>query len=374
VYNFRRVRRRLLPLLLLAVACGSSEPRGACTGRPAPGQLGSVCGFENPEDVEAVPSAGILLVSQMRPLVGDGPGGGAISALTGPDARPRRLFPPGRVRREPVVGDPKCTTPPPDGAFAPHGIASQPGARPDLAGVAVVGHRYREAIELFDLEGRGDDATLVWRGCIPLPEGTVGNDVAFAPDGEIIVSNFQPSMQGFWLYYYNLMAGLGMNTGDVMGWTPRWRWRRIPRTEGRTPNGVAVSADGGTIFFAEVAAGRVTAVPRNAAATGGAPRRTRVPGNPDNLAWTSRRTLISGSHLGSTRMAGCFFGRTPCRSGWALVEIDPTTLEARTLLEHDGDVVGAVASAAEFDGCTYFGSVFDDRIGVVCPAPRQEAR
>jgi hypothetical protein len=368
------VPRRLVPLLLLAVACGSSAPRGACTGRPAPGQLGSVCGFENPEDVEAVPSAGLLLVSEMRPLVGDGPGGGAISALTAPDARPRRLFPPGRVSPELPIGDPKCTTPPPDGAFSPHGIASRSGPTAGVARVAVVGHRYREAIELFDLVGRGDDATLLWRGCVPLPADTVGNDVAIAHDGELIVSNFQPSMQGFWLYYYNFLAGLGMNTGDVMAWMPGRGWRRIPGSEGRTPNGVAVSRNGVTVFFAEVAAGRVSAVPRGGVPPGAAARRVRVRGNPDNLTLTSRGTLISGSHVSRTRMIGCVFGRTPCRSGWALIEVDPATLEARTLVEHDGDVVGAVASAAEFDGCTYFGAVFDDRIGVVCPSPRREDR
>jgi hypothetical protein len=364
------VTRRLLPLLLLAVACGSSAPRGACTGRPPRGALGSVCGFENPEDVEAVASAGLLLVSQMRPLVGDGPGGGAIAALTSADARPRRLFPPGRRSNEPVAGDPACTTPPPDDAFAPHGLASRPITVPGDVRVAVVGHRYREAIELFDLAGSGDAATLAWRGCVPLPAGTVGNDVAIAPDGEIVASNFQPSMQGFWLYYYNLMAGLGMNTGDVMAWKAGRGWRRIPGSEGRTPNGVAVSADGATVFFAEVAAGRVAAVPRD----GGTARRVKVVGNPDNLAWSGRGTLLAGSHISSGRMVGCFLGRKPCRSGWALVEIEPATLETRTLLEHDGEVVGAVASAAELDGCTYFGSVFDDRIGVVCPAPRQEDR
>jgi hypothetical protein len=364
------VTRRLLPLLLLAVACGSSTPRGACTGRPAPGTLGSVCGFENPEDVEAVTSAGLILVSQMRPLVGDGPGGGAIAALTSPDARPRRLFPPGRTSGEPPAGEPSCTTPPPVDAFSPHGIASRPGPVPGVVRVAVVGHRHREAVELFDLEGSGDAATLAWRGCVPLPEGTVGNDLAIAPDGEIVVSNFQPSMRGFWLYYYNLMAGLGMNTGDVMAWKAGRGWRRIPGSEGRTPNGIAISPDGTTVFFAEVAAGRVAAIPRE----GGTARRVRVAGNPDNLAWTSRGMLVSGSHMSSGRMVGCFFGRTPCRSGWALVEIDPATFRTRTLLEHDGEVVGAVASATEFQGCTYFGSVFDDRIGVVCPAPGQEAR
>ena len=42
------------------------EPRGPCEPTPPPGELGSICGFENPEDVAWVPAAGLLLVSQMR--------------------------------------------------------------------------------------------------------------------------------------------------------------------------------------------------------------------------------------------------------------------------------------------------------------------
>ena len=320
--------------------------------------------------MEAIPAAGILLVSEMRPLVGGGAGGGAIVAITGPDAQPRRLFPPGRESREPLVGDPACTTPPPDGAFAPHGITSAPTGTPGVFRIAAVGHRYREAIELFDLAGEREHATLAWRGCVPMPPGTVGNDLAIAPDGEIVVSNFQPSMEGFWLLYYNALGGLGVNTGDVLAWQPGRGWRHIPGSAARTPNGIAVSRDGTTVFVAETAAGRVAVLPR----AGGTVRRVPVVGSPDNLAWTARGTLVSGSHRLSPRMLACLFGRTPCRSPWSLVEVDPATFQTRELLRHEGEVVGAVASAAEFGGCTYLGAVFDDRIGVVCPTPGEEGR
>jgi hypothetical protein len=364
------VRAACLPVLVLALACGSSAARGPCEPQPGPGRLGTICGFANPEDVEAVPAARLLLVSEMRPLVGHGTGGGLIAALTGPDARPRTLFPPGVPANAPPAGDPSCTAPPPADRFAPHGLTAAPGPTPGITRVAVVGHRFREAIELFDLQGEGDAATLAWRGCVPLPSGAVGNDVAIAPDGELVVTNFQPSMTGVWLLYYNVLAGLGLNTGDVLGWLPERGWRRIPGSEARTPNGIAVSRDGTTVFFAEAAAGRVVALPR----AGGTPRRVSVVGDPDNLAWTTHGTLLAGSHIPGTRMLACLLGRTPCRSAWALVEIDPTTLRSREVFHHDGDAVGAVASAAEFGDCMYFGSVFDDRIGVLCPPPDQEGR
>ena len=61
----------------------------------------------------------------------------------------------------------------------------------------------------------------------------------------------------------------------------------------------------------------------------------------------------------------CAFGRQPCRSGWAVYEIDPVTLAARPVLEHDGEDLGAVATALEVNGRIYLGAVFDDRVGTV---------
>jgi hypothetical protein len=50
-----KARRALQVAALLALAC-RGEPRGPCQPSPAPGELGTICGFENPEDVE--PAAG----------------------------------------------------------------------------------------------------------------------------------------------------------------------------------------------------------------------------------------------------------------------------------------------------------------------------
>src|SRR5262249_62398994 len=81
----QRALRFLLWVALLAPGC-RAQPRGPCNPEPRPGELGTICGFENPQDVEAVPAAGVVLVSEIR--VVQGTGGGAISA--GPAARPPR--------------------------------------------------------------------------------------------------------------------------------------------------------------------------------------------------------------------------------------------------------------------------------------------
>ncbi len=375
----RSVQRTSLLFVLLATAIGcATEPRSACIPDPPPGSVGSICGFANPEDVEAVPAAGLLIVSQMR----RGSSGGSLAALAlaalplDPGAqkhtRPRRLWPSGDQRRDrstaAPLGEPSCTEPPAADVFAPHGLSSAATDIPGVVRIAVVGHGGREAIELFDLTGAGDSAALSWRGCVPLPPGTTGNDVSLAADGEIVVSNYMPQMGGWRGLYHTLKSGLGFNTGDVMAWRSGQGWRHLTGTAAPAPNGVLVTPDGATVFYAETGSGRVSRVPRAGAAAGSTAEHVVIGGNPDNLSLSPRGTILAATHTDGAAFLLCAFGRVPCRTGWSLFEIDPATLHARQLLHHDGSVVGAVASAAEVDGRTYFGAVFDDRIGVWQPS------
>jgi hypothetical protein len=360
-WSSARTLAALAVCAVLGIGC-RGKPLGACNPDPPVGVLGTVCGFANPEDVEGVPQARLVLVSEMRV----GHEGGALAALV-PGGAPvvRRLWPggrePGDVRSGPVVGDPACTTPPGEGVFSPHGIASAPGEVAGVVRVAVVDHQpAREAIELFDLHGAGEGASLTWRGCVPMLPATVGNDLAIAPDGEIVVANFAPAMHGLAFVFSQIKGGLGRATGDVMGWDRENGWRHVPGTEAPLPNGVAVSRDGGIIFYSESGAKEIARVSR----AGGSPARTAVRGNPDNLAWSSRGTLLVGSHTDGPALLTCVLGRRPCPTGWSLLEIDPRTLIVTELLHHDGSVIGAVASATEIDGRFYLGSVFGDRIGV----------
>jgi hypothetical protein len=360
--------------LIFSLNACAGEPRGACVPKPAPGEIGTVCGFENPEDVEAVADGGLVLVSEIR-LPGIS-GGGAIAALPideegFPAGKPRRLWPTGAdassaAASEPVVGDPGCQTPPDRDSFAPHGLThAQSGA--DVWRVAVVAHGRREAIELFDLNGTGEQATLHWRGCVPLPADAAGNDVALGPDGTIFASKYQPTMSGVLGLYYMLKGGLGFRTGNVMAWSRKGGWGHLAGTDAANPNGVLVRADPSVVFFAETGTGKVARVPLSGRAPAGRRREVNIGGHPDNLSWSSRDTILVATHLTGVGFLGCAFGRLPCGSPWAIFEIDPEKLGATELLRYDGSAVGAVASATEINGTYYFGAVFDDRIGVWQP-------
>ncbi|MEO8604611.1 MAG: hypothetical protein ABI629_18730 [bacterium] len=366
------MRLRACTVSLLGVACillsygCDSRPRGACDPEPPLGTLGTICGFTNPGDVQAVPLAGLLIVSEMCQ-----PGrGGALATLVPPRTAPHRLWPTGDAAMDvgtgPLAGDPTCTTPPPADRFAPHGITAIQTPVRGLTHVAVIGHGAREAVELFDLVGTGTLARLTWRGCVPLPPDEVGNDLALTLSDEIVVSNFQPAITGLSGAYYALRAGLGLPTGDVIVWRNGEGWRHVPGTAAAGPNGIAVSPDGSTLFYAETGAERVARLPLVGAAAGASPAFARLGGYPNTLSWTTRKTILAAVHTGAAGRLACLFAR-PCRSAWSIVAIDPATLATDVLLQHDGERVGAVSSVAELDGRYYFGARFDDRIGVWRP-------
>jgi hypothetical protein len=348
---------------LLTVAACSGAPRGDCRPDPPPGELGSICGFRNPEDVEAVPAAGLLLVSEM------GHGGaeaGSISALVLDEpGAPRRLWPAaaGAAAQSAggaPLGDPSCSAPPRAGAFAPHGLASGAARADGAIPVGVVAHGEREAVELFDLVGAGAAARLVWRGCLPMPPDVAGNDLVFAPDGGVVAANYQPTLQGPRAALAMLRAGLGLDTGDVLRWRPASGWEHLPGTGAPNPNGVLLSPDGGTLYFAQTGAGAVGVIELGSLRR----REVAIGGFPDNLAWSASGRVLAVTHSSGAAFLRCSLGGGPCRSPWSLFEIDPASLAAREILHSDGAEVGGVASVAEWRGRRYFGAVFGDRIGV----------
>ncbi len=348
-------------LLILALGCSKPAPRGPCS---LDGPVGTICGFENPEDLDHITTSGVVVVSDLRMWNGKVPGGGFLSAFVPGSIEVRKIWPlgaPTDARPDPALGDPSCTAPPASDAFYPHGLASAPHGETSL--LYVVAHAGptggREAVEIFEISGRGKKAVATWKACIPTPEHVQGNDAAVAPDGELVVSNYQPDGSE-WRAIYSVL--LGKITGDVIAWKPGRGWRHLEESAARHANGVAVSTDGRSVFYAELGSGRVFRIPREG---GGTAAFVNVGGKPDNLSWTARGTLLVATHTAVARFILCANGLLPCRTSWEIHEIHPDRMTERLVLSHRGDRIGAVSSALEVGDRMYLGSVFDDRIGVI---------
>jgi hypothetical protein len=371
-----------LPAVLLTVAslaiaaagCFSPAERPACSPPSTPGEVGSLCGFHNPEDVEHVRRAGLVVVSNLRFGGVHGEEGGYMAAFEpGLDAVPFRLWPRDGdppAAPDPSFGDPRCSTPPKADAFYPHGLTSR--SELDHVYLYIVGHAgsagSREAIEIFEMTGRGPDARLIWKACIPTPGSIAANDVVTTADGaRIVASNYQPDHS---VRHTFSAALLGSATGNVLSWTRADGWKPVEGSDARMANGVALARRDETVLYAETMSGNVHRLPLG---DGGGAIQINVGGNPDNFTETPRGTLLLATHTGGAAFMLCRFGRLPCKTSWAVYEIDPETLATHKVIEHDGSRVGAVATALEVDGILYLGSVYDDRIGVVASATARAA-
>lgn len=345
-----------------AAACHGSGTRGPCSDV---GPIATVCGFRNPEDLEYVRSAGLLLVSNMRHDTRSADGG-FLSAMVVRDEQVVRLWPADAPEQagsgaDALLGSDDCPGPPDPRAFYPHGLTARQSDARTL--VYVAAHRGaaggREAIEIFELSGRGYAAELAWKACIPTADGIQVNDLVVTTEGEVVVSDYQPDGSPWHMVAASL---LGRDTGSVQVWSREHGWRTVERTQGKLPNGIAVSPRTRMLFYTETLAGTLHRRPLDQDA--GAVT-IELPGNPDNLSWTSTGTLLVATHTGGPRFLWCsLLGQRPCRTPWSVYEIDPDTMATRLVVAGDGEVIGAVATAVEADGRLYLSSVFDDRIGI----------
>jgi sugar lactone lactonase YvrE len=321
------------------------------------GDLAPLCGLRNPEDLVVAPGGEWLIASEFRsPLEGEG--GGALAAVRTSDGTITRLF--GRDATAdggaamPGVGAADCPGPLRADALMPHGIDLTADGRTLL----VVNHGGREAVEIFGLELGDDGPSLSWQGCVPLPGGGMMNDVAALPGGGFVVTDFLPREPGFGTAV-DLM--LGRPTGEVRRWQPGQGWQAVPGTAAVAPNGVVASKDGTRLFVALWGDSKLARVELD----GSGRREIELPMRPDNLSWAPDGSLLvtgqKGSLAGVVACGGIESGS--CALPFVVMRVDPETLAAEAVVDHDPATAGGAASVAiEHDGTLWIGTFAGDRL------------
>lgn len=362
MFNSARARRYLRIAFNTMVLLASCPTISAVDCAPA-GAVTPICGFQRPEDLEALPGGKLILVSEYGALSGARPGkltvyrpaDGAITPLFPTEAS----APPASTGKP--WGDPSCTAAP-GAEFSPHGIHHSAIGGGDR--VLVVNHGGREAVELFELELLDDDtnAKLIWRGCVPVPDGTWINDVVGLPGGGLAVTHMvergteEPTLIE--------VESSRADTGEVLEWMPAGGWRKLPGTAGGLPNGIEVAADARTLYINYYFGDAVAAIER---ASGRQLWRTELPA-PDNSSWHSDGRLLIASHRESLEAiiaCGKAEGASFCASDYQIVALDPNTGAPETLFEGGREAIGAVTVALPFADKLYFGSFVGTRMARV---------
>jgi len=333
------------------------------------GELGAVCGFRDPEDLEYVASLDRVLVSEEGL-------GGRLLALRPSDlaSDPIVLWPPAaESRRAPPKGTSThgdCVPPVDPEHYAPHGISVlEPSTPGDPVRVAALFHHLdesgvvRDAVHLFELVDGGD--MLRWQGCIRYPERAIGNDLAWLDGGSLLATRFVRADTPGGIQRGILLGTLRFETGDVLTWSLARGWSPVPHTGAAIPNGIALARDGEAFYFADSGRWRVAIVPWNGG--GDEIRYVEVGGAPDNLTLSASGTVLaavvtSSGDLPLPFICG-FRGRT-CRTGWAVWEIDPDTETAAEILAGNGERIAGVPVALEVGDFLLLGSIGDNRVGV----------
>jgi hypothetical protein len=340
---------------LACAACGSVEPIVSCD--PV-GPARAVCGFQNPEDLELLPDGRSLLVSEFGSM--EGGRAGAIARLDLASDERSVLYRGGQGgAATPGWGDPACPGAPP-AEMSPHGIHL--ATRPDGAlQLLVVNHGGRESVEFFEVTRGPAGYEVAWRGCALAPDGAWLNDVVALPEDGFLATHMMPRRGALGqLVEYVKAAGLGMETGYVLEWSPGRGFAPKAGTETTFPNGIALSADGRTIFLNSSIGGEVLRIDR---ATGRALGSAQVAG-PDNSTWAPDGRLLVASFTGPLyeTMACNALERGACPVAFEIVAIDPETLATETIYRGGGAPMGAGTVGLRVGDELFVGSFAGDRI------------
>jgi hypothetical protein len=268
-------------------------------------------------------------------------------------------------------GDPACPGPIGD-ALAPHGISLLKRNNGSAIQVYVVNHGGRESIEMFELKQAGVASELIWHGCVVSTQAF--NDVAVQPDGGFIATHptalqppTPPPGQGKAAPGAGNDIFNGQPSGYVSRWTPGKGETELPGTRAGYPNGVLVSSDGRYMYFNAWTAKEVHKYDLKDSKE---VAMVKLDFMPDNISWTSKRTLLAAGVKGARGDCPAGSG-TPCIQAFGIAEIDPAKMEAKTVFDSEGKgaLISGVSIALQAGNSIYIGAFQGDRI-VKIPAKK----
>lgn len=240
--------------------------------------------------------------------------------------------------------------------FEPHGIdvGVDPDGNPTLY---VVHHGVRESIEIFHIATDGPRPTLTWVGALMLPAGVWGNDVAAVAGGGLYVTSTTDISEGLAEGFQASLSG--EPTGKVVAWKPGEGWHDVPGSQMNSTNGVAVSADGKTLFIAGWRPKTLVRV--SLGDSDPTVDEIDIGMMVDNLTWAKDGQLIGAGCFDITLedFTSGFYGpeatiKLPSR----IVKVHPETLDVTTVFEYGTDVdYGPATTAIEVNDEWWVGSM-----------------
>lgn len=364
---------------------GAIAALALCTGQVAlaakPDQL--ICGFENVEDMVAIPDTPWIIGSGIGDTFFQH---GALHLINEDTNLVKKVsldMPAGVAAQAPYD---QCPGPVSSDAFSAHGLSITTNAD-GTHNLYVVNHGGREAIEVFKVTTGDDEPRFDWLGCVPTPETATSNSVAARPDGSLLMS--ASAAVDFPIPPFAERAQSGedlsnmdlsklesdpelakMQYGAIFAWNRQDGWSKVPGSVLKGNNGIELSKDGNWAFENSWPGASVTRIPLDPAL--GEVREAKLGFNPDNIRWSYDGKLVATGHVAEvSEVARCVLTSAPdCKIDYRVAEVDPETLEVTQLF--DGTATpyfGMATIGLKTAKALWIGSVRSDCIArVVLPA------
>ncbi|NIJ07600.1 sugar lactone lactonase YvrE [Sphingomonas vulcanisoli] len=360
--------------LLFALALSVGRPISAKTTDfcSADSDLSYVCGPEKPEDVLAIPGTRWLITSGYS----DGAG---LKLVDVEQRRFMRWFNGTPAQTEfDRRSYPHCPGPVDPAKFNDRGLSLRKLGK-DHWQLLVVNHGGRQSVEVFDVLTGSDTPNLRWRGCIPMPDGQVGNSVASFSDGTVLVTVL--TRPGTTIADFVQ----GRSTGAVWQWRPGdATFMQMTGTELPGNNGLETDPD--DRHFYVVAFGWHAVLVYDRADTRKAIERIDAPDfMPDNIHWSEGHLLLAGMRLdepacgGLRPVVGGIADPMLCHRGWIVGELDRAHHRIATFAYGRPQTgFNGLSAATIAGGSLWLGSFQAGRLAIVrdwhSPAGRQASR
>jgi len=350
------MRPRRFLVLFAALTWASAARSQACAPDPA---LDYVCGAEKPEDLVALPGARWLVASGFSE-------GAGVKLVDRPARRLTRWY----------TGTPdqldwdRATYPDCPGPLDPRlfnarglGLRSLGQGRERLL---VVNHGGRQTIEVFDIDSAGNPPALRWRGCLPMPDGQVGNAVASFADGTVLVTVLTRPGTSIADFVQ------GRITGAVWQWRPGdAAFALLPGTELPGNNGLEVDSD--QRHFYVIAFGWHALLVYDRRSTHAPVARIDARDfMPDNVHWSGGRLLLAGMRLdepacgGLRKIVDGVADPMLCHRGWIVGALDRAGRRIATVASGEPQPQFNGLSTALIAGDElWLGSFQSDRLAIV---------
>jgi hypothetical protein len=356
-----RKRTHILVSLSIIVVLSFSTAHAAEDGCEDNDGYSYICGPASAEDLVLIPGTKWIIASGFS---------GAVSLyLIDSQQKTWSDYYPGNEPRalQDMTTYGACPGSPDPSGFVAHGLHIRSGTEGHST-LYVVGHGEREAIEVFDVDARGDEPALTWKGCVLMPDGMPANSVASLGDGSLLATI--PLHTGASINE----ALAGRSTGAVYAWSPGdAEFTKVTGTEMPYANGIEVSDDGKEFYVASSGLQKVIAFSNsNPAQLLRSSEAFSI--IPDNLHMGSNGKLITAGLAISDPVCGAVSMSldfdlqkfAACPRPFTVLAIDPQSMQTSVLAssptqKHFSNVTMALEVGAEL----WIGTFAGDRIAYV---------